>query len=79
MRARSEEFVEQILQAHFGYLISWIKEAERKLENGKLILVWRKGGGACLVLTNITVRRIIAFIFFWIQFLIAYYYLYFST
>lgn len=34
LRARSEEFVEQILQAHFGYLISWIKEAERKLEKG---------------------------------------------
>jgi len=36
LRARSEEFVEQILQAHFGYLISWIKEAERKLENGDM-------------------------------------------
>ena len=34
LRSRSEEFVEQILQAHFGYLIQWINEAERKLEKG---------------------------------------------
>ena len=34
LRARSEEFVEQILQAHFGYLIQWINEVERKLEKG---------------------------------------------
>ena len=39
LRARSEEFVEQILQAHFGYLISWIKEAERKLEKGNNISI----------------------------------------
>jgi len=34
LRARSEEFVEQILQTHFGYLISWTKDAEMKLEKG---------------------------------------------
>jgi len=36
LRVRSDEFVEQVLQAHFGYLVSWIKEAERKLERGDL-------------------------------------------
>ncbi|XP_023342298.1 vacuolar protein sorting-associated protein 52 homolog [Eurytemora carolleeae] len=36
LRSRSEEFVEQILQAHFGYLIQWINEAERKLEKGDI-------------------------------------------
>ena len=34
LRSRSEEFVEQMLQTHFGYLIQWINEAERKLEKG---------------------------------------------
>jgi len=34
LRARSEELAEQILHAHFGYLTTWIPEAERKLEKG---------------------------------------------
>jgi len=34
LRARSEELVEQILHNHFGYIISFIKEAERRLERG---------------------------------------------
>jgi len=34
LKARSEEFVEQVLQPHFGQLIIWVKEAERRLEKG---------------------------------------------
>ena len=34
LRVRSEELAEQILHAHFGYLTTWIPEAERKLEKG---------------------------------------------
>ena len=35
LKARSEEFVEQVLLPHFGQLIAWVKDAERKLEKGK--------------------------------------------
>ena len=31
---RSEEFVSLILESHFGQLIQWSKEAERKLDSG---------------------------------------------
>jgi hypothetical protein len=34
LKARSEEFVEQVLQAHFGYLLTWLKETERNVERG---------------------------------------------
>jgi len=36
LRARSEELVEQVLQSHFGYIITFTKEAERKLERGHI-------------------------------------------
>jgi len=34
LKARSEEFVEQVLEQHFGDLIHWLKDAERKLDKG---------------------------------------------
>ena len=39
LKARSEEFVEQVLLPHFGQLIAWVKDAERKLEKGKYFLL----------------------------------------
>ena len=36
LKSRSEEFVTLILENHFGQLIKWSKEAERKLEAGDL-------------------------------------------
>jgi len=34
LKVRSEEFVSLILESHFGQLIQWSKEAERKLDSG---------------------------------------------
>jgi hypothetical protein len=34
LKGRSEEFAEQMLEQHFGPMISWVKEAERKLDKG---------------------------------------------
>lgn len=34
LKARSEEFVEQVLLSHFGYLLTWLKETERNVEKG---------------------------------------------
>ena len=34
LKVRSEEFVTLILESHFGQLIQWSKEAERKLDTG---------------------------------------------
>lgn len=36
LKTRSDEFVEQILEQHFGVLIQWLKEAEKKLDKGDL-------------------------------------------
>ena len=36
LKSRSEEFVTLILENHFGQLIKWSKEAERKLDSGDL-------------------------------------------
>ena len=36
LKSRSEEFVTLILENHFGQLIKWSKEAERKLDAGDL-------------------------------------------
>jgi len=36
LKARSEEFVSLVLESHFGNLIQWSKEAERKLDAGDL-------------------------------------------
>lgn len=34
LKSRSEEFAEHMLEQHFGALIGWLKEAERKLDRG---------------------------------------------
>ena len=34
LKTRSDEFAEQILEQHFGVLIQWLKEAEKKLDKG---------------------------------------------
>ena len=34
LKTRSEEFVTLVLESHFGQLIHWSKETERKLDNG---------------------------------------------
>jgi vacuolar protein sorting-associated protein 52 len=39
LKARSEEFVEQVLQAHFGYLLTWLKEIERNVEKGIVLKI----------------------------------------
>ena len=36
LKSRSEEFVSLVPENHFGYLIQWSKEAERKLDGGDL-------------------------------------------
>ena len=51
LRSRSEEFVEQILQAHFGYLIQWINEAERKLEKGWSTSLYLMIKGTVIIVT----------------------------
>ena len=43
LKARSEEFVSLVLETHFGHLIQWSKEAERKLDGGDL--KGAQGGG----------------------------------
>ena len=32
LKTRSEEFAEHMLEQHFGALIGWLKEAEKKLD-----------------------------------------------
>ena len=34
LKSRSEEFAEHMLEQHFGAMIGWLKEAERKLDRG---------------------------------------------
>jgi len=34
LKSRSDEFAEQMLEQHFGALIGWLKDAERKLDAG---------------------------------------------
>ena len=48
LKVRSEEFVTLILESHFGPLIQWSKEAERKLDTGD----------SSAVLSQVTSRRI---------------------
>jgi hypothetical protein len=36
LKSRSDEFAEQMLEQHFGALIGWLKEAERKLDAGDI-------------------------------------------
>ena len=36
LKCRSDEFAEQMLEQHFGALIGWLKEAERKLDAGDI-------------------------------------------
>jgi len=36
LKSRSDEFAEQMLEQHFGALIGWLKDAERKLDAGDI-------------------------------------------
>lgn len=50
--ARTSEYAEEILSPHFGELIQFVKEAERKLQSGEVKLIQHEEGRVIKIITS---------------------------
>jgi len=52
LKARSEEFADQMLEQHFGALIGWLKAAERLAERGEVEALRREEGRVTSIIAD---------------------------